>query len=126
MSKGESSESLPAEPLPPSDTDLIAASRTGDAAAYATSYQRARRRPRPGLAARARPGQRHVYAARTGGLGRPVLGLAGGQPRAAIGLRGPGGTYRQVTGNAAGASVDLGHPGAARHPGIPVYQASPT
>ncbi len=31
---------MPAEPLPPSDTDLIAASRTGDAAAYATLYQR--------------------------------------------------------------------------------------
>jgi hypothetical protein len=32
----------------------------------------------------------------------------------------PGGTYRQVTGDAAGASVDLGLPGL---PGIPVYQA---
>ena len=30
----------PAEPLPPSDADLIAASRSGDAAAYATLYQR--------------------------------------------------------------------------------------
>ena len=29
-----------AEPLPPGDADLIAASRTGDAAAYATLYQR--------------------------------------------------------------------------------------
>jgi RNA polymerase sigma factor (sigma-70 family) len=29
-----------AEPLPPSDADLIAASRSGDAAAYATLYQR--------------------------------------------------------------------------------------
>jgi len=45
---------------------------------------------------------------------------AGGRPQAAIGLRGPGGTYRQVTGNAAGASVDLGIQGL---PGIPVYQA---
>jgi len=31
---------LPAEPLPPGDADLIAASRTGDVAAYATLYQR--------------------------------------------------------------------------------------
>ncbi len=33
-------EPLSAEPLPPGDADLIAASRTGDAAAYATMYQR--------------------------------------------------------------------------------------
>ena len=45
---------------------------------------------------------------------------AGSRPQAPIGLRGPGGTYRQVTGDAAGASVDLGWPGL---PGIPMFQA---
>jgi RNA polymerase sigma factor (sigma-70 family) len=45
---------------------------------------------------------------------------AGGGSQAAIGLRGPAGTYRQVAGNAAGASVG---PGLAGLPGIAVYQA---
>jgi hypothetical protein len=47
-------------------------------------------------------------------------GWAGGRPQAAIGLRGPAGTYRQVTGTTASAEVGLGIPGL---PGIPVHQA---
>ena len=45
---------------------------------------------------------------------------AGGGSQTAIGLRGPGGNDQQVTGQAAGAYVDLGPAGL---PGIPVYQA---
>lgn len=36
----EPADPPPAEPLPPGDTDLIAASRAGDAAAYDTLYRR--------------------------------------------------------------------------------------
>lgn len=40
--------------------------------------------------------------------------------QAAIGLRGPGGAYQQVTGTVAGTAV---HPGGEGLPDIPVYQA---
>jgi len=45
---------------------------------------------------------------------------AGGQTQAAIGLRGPGDAYQQVTGTVAGTAV---HPIGGGLPGIPVYQA---
>ena len=82
-----------AEPMPPSDADLIAASRTGDPAAYATLYERHAAAARGDLLARAaRPARDADQPGRDFPPGRR------GHDR---GLCRPG------------------HPGAARHPGVP-------
>ncbi len=72
------------------------------------------------------PARPHCPAGITLTLPGPVVwaalywAWAGARPQATIGLRGPGGNYRQVTGTTASAAVDLGIRGL---PGIPVHQA---